>query len=140
MFIKKFKENYSFKSISLYVIFGILTTLINIITFKVLMDLNIQYMFSNVVAFIVSVIFAYVTNRKWVFYSKINTKFQVIEEFLKFLISRITTFLFDFFGMIFMIEVLRCGKLNSKMYVNIVVVILNYLISKNIVFKSLEEK
>lgn len=138
--MKKFKENYSLRNLGLYGIFGVFTTLINILTYKVLIDMNIQYMLSNIVAFVVSVIFAYITNRKWVFKSKANTIFKVLEEFLKFLITRITTFLFDFFGMIFMVEVLCLGKLYSKIFINIVVIILNYLFGKKMVFSDSEEK
>jgi putative flippase GtrA len=140
MSVKKFKEKYNLKILSLYGIFGVFTTLINIITYKILVDINIQYMLSNVGAFVVSVIFAYITNKKWVFNSKANTVFKVLEEFLKFIMTRTTTFLFDFFGMIFMVEVLSLGKFYSKIFINIVVIILNYLFSKKMVFSDSEEK
>lgn len=138
--IKKLKDKFNLKVLSLYGIFGVLTTLINIIIYKILVDMNVQYMLSNGIAFMVSVIFAYVTNKKWVFNKKTNTKFKVLEEFLKFLITRITTFLFDFFGMIFMVEILYFDKIYSKLFINFVVIILNYLISKKLVFSDREEK
>lgn len=105
-----------------------------------MIDRNIYYILSNVIAFIVSVIFAYITNKKWVFYSKTSAGFKALQEFLKFLITRIGTFLIDFFGMIFLIEVVYCGKLYSKIFVNIIVIVLNYLFSKKIVFTNLDKK
>lgn len=135
MLVKKSK----YKNIIVYGIFGVLTTLINIIVYKILVDKNIYYVLSNVIAFIISVIFAYITNKRWVFYSKVNTHSKVFKEFFKFLISRITTFLIDFLGVIFLVEVIYCGKTYSKIFVNIIVIILNYLFSKKIVFNSIEE-
>ena len=140
MLAKKFKYKHDLRIIVLYVIFGVLTTLVNIITYKILIDRNVYYIISNIIAFVVSIIFAYITNKKWVFYSKTNTSTKVLEEFMKFLITRITTFLFDFWGMILLIEVFHSNKFYSKVFVSIVVIILNYLFSKKLVFSNMNKK
>lgn len=140
MLVKKFNHNDNFKIIVLYGIFGVLTTLVNIVTYKILIDRNIYYMISNFIAFVVSVIFAYVTNKKWVFYSRANTSIKILQEFIRFLVTRITTFLFDFFGIISLIELFHFNKFYSKVFVSIVVIILNYSFSKKIVFSNMDEK
>ncbi|MBV7275748.1 GtrA family protein [Clostridiaceae bacterium UIB06] len=140
MLAKKFKCKYNLKMIVSYGIFGVLTTVVNIIVYKILIDRNVYYITSNVIAFILSIIFAYITNKKWVFYSETNTNIKVLEEFVKFSITRITTFLFDFFGMIFLIEVFHFNKFYSKIFVSIVVIILNYLFSKKVVFRNIDKK
>lgn len=140
MLAKKFKCKSNLKIMVSYSIFGVLTTLINIATYKILIDRNIYYIISNFIAFIVSVIFAYITNKKWVFCSTANTSIQILEEFIKFIVTRITTFLFDFFGIICLIELFDFNKFYSKVFVSIVVIILNYLFSKKIVFSTMDEK
>jgi putative flippase GtrA len=140
MLAKKFKCKSNLKIMVLYSIFGVLTTLINIATYKILIDRNIYYIISNFIAFIVSVIFAYITNKKWVFCSTANTSIQILEEFIKFIVTRITTFLFDFFGIICLIELFDFNKFYSKVFVSIVVIILNYLFSKKIVFSTMDGK
>ncbi|WP_411682442.1 GtrA family protein [Clostridium thailandense] len=140
MLAKKFKCKYNLKMIVSYGIFGVLTTVVNIIVYKILIDRNVYYITSNVIAFILSIIFAYLTNKKWVFYSETNTNIKVLEEFVKFSITRITTFLFDFLGMILLIEVFYFNKFYSKIFVSIVVIILNYLFSKKVVFRNIDKK
>ena len=125
----------NYKQIILYLIFGALTTLINIITFYICNNLFvIEYKLSNIIAWTLSVIFAFVTNKTIVFSSK--DKKRIAYEVVSFLIARLLSLLFDMALMIFMIDVLKIDALLTKIFVNIFVVVINYLFSKFIIFRK----
>ena len=69
------KELYiKYKEVINYLVFGVLTTVVNIVVYFVFADmLHVQYLISNCVAWFLSVLFAYVTNRKYVFDSNSNS-------------------------------------------------------------------
>lgn len=120
------------KQIILYAIFGMLTTLVNIVVYFLFARLiSINVVFSNVLAWFFSVLFAYVTNRKWVFQSQ---KKQVLKECINFYVGRIGTGLLDTFLMFVFVELLEFDDLLVKICVNILVIILNYVISKFWIF------
>lgn len=121
------------KETFLYLIFGIFTTLINILTYKILVNLNINYIIANIIAWIISVIFAFITNKYIVFNNKTS---NFIKEFLKFVISRLGTGLFDILFMFITISLLNFDDFIMKIISNIIVIILNYILSKFIVFKK----
>lgn len=126
-----------YKQIILYLIFGGLTTLINIITFYICNDLLIiEYKLSNIIAWILSVIFAFFTNKIIVFNSKNKDKNQITYEVISFLVARLLSLIFDMVLMIFMIDVLKLDELITKILVNIFVVIINYIFSKFIIFRK----
>lgn len=126
-----------YKQIILYLIFGGLTTLINIITFYICNDLLIiEYKLSNIIAWILSVIFAFFTNKIIVFNSKNKDKNQITYEVISFLGARLLSLIFDMVLMIFMIDVLKLDELITKILVNIFVVIINYIFSKFIIFRK----
>lgn len=120
------------KELVSYVIFGAFTTLINIAVYLLLTDIfHINYIIANIVAWFVSVMFAYVTNRIWVFESDNE---NVAKEVFLFYGGRIFTVIVDTLLMILFIDVLSIGNFVSKVAVSIIVIILNYLFSKWIVF------
>ena len=145
--IKKIKELYiKYKEIINYLIFGILTTLVNLITkyillFTILDPTNgFQLQIAIIISWIVAVIFAYFTNRKFVFESKNQNK---LKEFISFVVARIATLLLEMFIMWFFVTLL---KLNSDLYVviftlvaQVAVVIGNYIFSKLFVFKKTDK-
>lgn len=120
------------KELVSYVVFGALTTLINIAVYLLLTDIfHINYIIANIVAWFVSVMFAYVTNRIWVFESDNE---NVAKEVFLFYGGRIFTVVVDTLLMVLFIDVLSIGNFVSKITVSIIVIILNYLFSKWIVF------
>lgn len=122
-----------YREIINYLIFGVLTTLVNIIVYYIYADcLNVQYMVSNFLAWFLSVLFAYITNRKYVFESASESIFT---ELFKFFGSRITTGVLDMFFMWLLISVLNFNNMISKIIVNVIVVVANYILSKLVVFK-----
>lgn len=116
-----------------YLFFGVLTTLINIITFYMLRKLNIGVYISNIIAWIVSVLFAFITNKMFVFESKNN---NMIKEMIKFYFFRILSLVFDMGLMFLLIEIININDMISKIITNIGIIIINYLFSKLFVFKK----
>ena len=116
----------------LYVIFGILTTLVNILVYFLFVNLNVNYLISNILAWFFSVLFAYITNRIWVFESK---KENILKEASLFYGGRLFSGIVDTGLMYLFIDILLIGDLISKIIIQVIVVILNYVISKLIVFK-----
>lgn len=115
-----------------YTIFGILTSIINILVYFLFTDfLSINYIISNIVAWFVSVLFAYVTNRIWVFESENE---NILYEIVMFYGGRLFTGVLETILLILFIDFLCLSNTFSKIFVTMVVVILNYIFSKKIVF------
>jgi len=141
--LKKYKE------IILYIIFGALTTLVNFVSFGVCNKLLGEqlYLFNNGVAWVISVIFAYVTNKIYVFDSKSAVFKVLMKEFVAFLGARVFSFLVEEFFMWLCIDLLGfsgysvtfagftiTGQLLTKLILAVVVVIMNYFFSKFFIF------
>ena len=133
--IKKLWTKY--REIINYLIFGVLTTVVNIVTFYLLTALSVNWQISNVIAWITSVVFAYITNKRYVFESSNKS---VWKEFLSFVYFRLLSFVIDMGCMYLMIDIMNINDLISKVVVNVLVVILNYVFSKLFVFKKKETK
>lgn len=117
-----------------YLIIGALTTVVSIGSYSIFSKLlKINYLISNVLSWVVSVIFAYFTNRWFVFHSKEKKKFK---EFMVFVSSRLLTLLLDSGLMIVGVDYLKIDDLLTKVLVQIIIVISNYILSKLIVFKK----
>lgn len=125
------------KEIIMYLIFGVLTTIVNILTYTISTRLfHIDVYSSNVIAWLLSVLFAYLTNRKYVFNSNAKTFKEISKEVFSFYICRVATFLIDMLMMYLMVDMMKIDDLISKIVVNVVVIILNYIFSKLIIFKK----
>ncbi|WP_321330291.1 GtrA family protein [uncultured Ilyobacter sp.] len=124
------------KEVILYLFFGVLTTAVNFLVYFLVLKLSDNYVFSTTMAFIVAVIFAYVTNKKYVFENVTSSFKKLLDEFFRFVTSRIFTYIIDVLGMILLIEYLSHGEVVSKIAVNIVVVGINYILSKIYIFKK----
>lgn len=123
------------KETVLYLIFGGLSTILNIVSFFLFNKL-LNYKISNIIASILAIVFAYITNKIYVFESKKEEKTEIIKEFIFFIGSRLFTFVLDMLLMVLFIETLFINVITSKIVVNIVVIILNYILSKKLVFKK----
>ena len=121
------------KELFLYVVFGTLTTLVNLVVYFILEHLGVNYIISNIIAWFLSVLFAYVTNRIWVFESKSP---NILKEMVLFFGGRIFSGAVDTGLMYLFIDVLMISDLISKIVVQVIVIILNYVFSKLIVFKD----
>ena len=127
------------REIALYLVFGVLTTVISLLSFKLfnfLLGENL-YLINNVFSWILAVSFAFVTNKLWVFESKEWKSPLIFKEILLFLSARVFSLLVEELGLFLLIDVL--GSINpdiSKLIMQIIVVILNYVLSKFLVFKK----
>ena len=140
--MSKIKELYQkYKEIINYLIFGVLTTVVSLVTYYICVftvldpDNAIQLQIANVISWIISVAFAYITNRKFVFESKNSNKLQ---EASKFVTSRIATLLMDMLIMFIGVTLLKFNDGIIKLISQIIVIIANYLLSKMLVFRKIE--
>ena len=114
-------------------IFGFLTTLVNILTYILFVHLfQLNFLLGNVLAWFVSVVFAYITNRIWVFESK-NEK--VFTEFTLFVGGRLFSGFLDTSLLYIFVDILVVNDIISKIIIGIIVVIVNYILSRDIIFK-----
>lgn len=132
--IKLYKK---YEEIINYLIVGGLTTLVSIIVYACFTKIfHVNYMISNVISWIISVLFAYITNKQIVFKSKCNNKKEIIKEIYQFFKYRILSFIIDTLLMYFFVELIEINDMTSKIIVQIIVIILNYVFSKLFVFKK----
>ena len=126
-----------YKQTILYLIFGVLSTIVNILTYAFCTrNLNIEFLISNWIAWIVAVLFAYITNKFFVFESKkINIKF-LIKELSSFVSCRLLSGIIEMILMYTMISLMSLNDFIVKIITNVVVVILNFIFSKLIIFKN----
>lgn len=123
------------KGIILYLIFGVLTTIINLTTFYCCIKfLNINELISNIIAWIVGVIFAFITNKYIVFESKEKKLF--FKELCTFTSSRLITLLMEELIILIFITLLHFNAFIIKSIAQILVIVFNYILSKFFVFKK----
>ena len=128
------------KEVILYILFGILTTIVNLGSFFILNSiLKCDENISNFIAILLAVLFAYVTNKDLVFHSKAETIKEKITEFTKFMVGREFTMILEFVGGLILFE-LPIPNIITKLGLTIIVIILNFFISKYFAFKSKKDK
>ncbi len=139
----KIKDLYlKYKEIINYLIFGVLTTVVSLVTYYICVytfinpEEAVQLQIANVISWFFGVTFAYITNRKFVFESNEQNK---IKEASKFVTSRIATLLMDMAIMFIGVTLLKFNDKIIKIVSQVVVIIANYLLSKIIVFNKGEK-
>ena len=126
-----------YKSAILYLVFGGLTTLINIVAYSLLYYIaDMSNSLSNVLAWIVSVLFAFITNKLFVFENKGFALTNFLFEIATFFLCRFATGVLDFVIMYVFVDVLEYHAFLMKILSNIIVIILNYFASKFFVFRK----
>ena len=124
-----------------YLFFGGLTTLVTIVVFGILEGpLGIYYKISNFFSVAIAICFAFVVNKLYVFQSKSKTFSDTVQEFIKFVLGRLVTMVVEVGGVPFCVELLGQPKMVAKIETQVIVVIVNYFISKLFVFKSGSEQ
>lgn len=133
--IKELYEKY--KDTVPYLIFGVLTTLVNVVSYWLFARIfKAGVMPSTIIAWILSVLFAYVTNRKWVFHSEENSKRGIVREIVYFFAYRLSTGFIDWACMYIFVDVLHWNDLTIKIIANFIVIVLNYVASKLVIFRK----
>lgn len=143
-----------YKELIIYGVFGVGTTLVNFITYKLFNVIlgEKYYLLSNIVAWLISVIFAYVTNKLFVFESKSWEIKLVAKEVSSFFAARIFSFVVEEAGLFLLVDMLKMkeitieisgialsGNMIAKVFLAVIVVVLNYFFSKLVVFKKKED-
>ena len=124
-----------YKSQILYLFFGGCTTLVNVAVYGLCAHgADLSTTLSIVIAWAASVLFAYLTNRTWVFDSQVHTAGDILREMGSFFLSRLATGVLDWAIMYVCVDRLGLPDMPIKLLSNVVVVILNYVISKLIIF------
>lgn len=131
LMIKKYRE------IIMYVFIGICTTLVNLITYTVMYKLlSFSINISNITSIAVAIIFAYFTNKIFVFDSKDNTFKTLFSEGIKFISARLFTMLIEVYGVYLLVVINGEDEFLGKIKVQVIILVLNYVMSKFIVFKK----
>lgn len=131
-FIKKMYEN----AIIRYIFFGGCTTMVNLISFFILRRLNIGLNIANVISIILSILFAYVVNSKFVFQDKCETLLDHIRPFCKFISARLVTMVVEVGGVWLFVSVMDWKDMAGKFVTQFLVLVLNYIFSKFFVFTT----
>lgn len=127
----------AYKQIILYLLFGVCTTVINTICYWLLYDvLSLSNVTGTVLAWLAAVIFAFITNKRFVFESKRTNTQERINEVASFFGCRLLTGILDVVIMAFAVDMLQWDGLLWKLISNIIVTIINYIASKFWIFKK----
>lgn len=125
-----------YKSIIRYVFFGVCTTIINVLVYSACYYwFSIPNVHSTIIAWLLSVLFAFVSNKLFVFNSKSIKVKTIIYELFTFFFFRILTGIIDVGIMYITVDKMSMNPTVFKMVSNIIVIILNYIASKLIIFK-----
>ena len=163
-FLGKLVDKFFTREIITYIIFGVLTTAVNLVTFYIfkkifisigwegvfnkllgsagwdkaleLLGSGTDYLDATVIAWTVAVIFAFVTNKLIVFESKSWKPAVAGKEFVGFIGARLFSLLGELVFMFVMVTLLKWNDFVAKFIVQVIVVILNYVFSKLLIFKN----
>lgn len=121
----------------LYIIFGVLTTVINLVVFQICYNnLHWSWQIANALAWILAVTFAFITNKIWVFRSTSLHRDVVLRELFSFFAARLFSLGVDYLCMWIFIDILLWSGLISKIADNVIVVVINYVFSKLFIFRK----
>lgn len=137
--MKNIKQLYNkYREVIMYLIFGVLTTVVSLATYYLLVytilnpDKALELQIANIISWIASVTFAYLTNRSIVFKSDNKNK---LKEATNFVVSRVATLIMDMLIMFIGVTLLHGSDKIIKILSQVVVIVSNYVFSKLFVFK-----
>lgn len=139
--LQKILQKFLSREVIMYIIFGVLTTLVNlVISFVLVGAFKIDGSIASAIGIIASILFAYFTNRKWVFNSQAKSFKEKINEFWKFIAGRLVTMVIEQGGVMILYGALNMPFTPVKLSLTIIVIILNYIFSKFFAFKTKNEE
>lgn len=125
------------REVSLYLIFGAGTTLVNLAVYYFCAHvLQFGTVLSNSLAWALSVLFAYATNKAWVFKSSSKNLLKAAYQLISFICCRLATGILDLLLMLVGVDLLHWDGMLMKIFVNVVVIVTNYAASKFLIFKA----
>lgn len=134
--IKELLKKILTKEVILYIAFGVLTTLVNLVSFYVMNSLlHWDENIANFIAILLAVIFAYITNKDLVFHANAKNLKERIQQFCKFMLGRAFTMVLEFVGGLLLFN-LPIPNIIIKAGITVIVIILNFFISKFFAFKN----
>ena len=140
--IKKLLDLYKkYEEVISYLIFGGLTTVVSFITYFLFSRLfftggtQLDIQISNVLSWVCAVTFAYITNRIFVFKSK-NKGQEQLKELISFIGARVFSLVVDIACMFLLTELIHMNDLIAKLIVQVIVIVMNYVLSKLFIFKK----
>jgi putative flippase GtrA len=138
--LKKIWHKLMSREVISYLIFGVLTTLVNWVFYGSMVKTGIDYRIATAAAWVISVLFAYVVNKIFVFQSYDMHLNYVIKEVISFTACRVLSGVMELVLMVIMVSWLNMDEYVSKVLVSVVVVVANYVFSKLFIFRKSEEK
>ncbi len=132
----KGKAGKNLKEFIIYGVVGVSTTLVNILIYQGLLFAGVDYKIANLFALVLCKVYGYLANKNIVFRSHCDSFKELISEMLRFVFARGFTGLVDYFGLIFAVEILKADKVLSKYALQIIVILLNYVLGKFLVFRK----
>ena len=124
-----------------YLIFGVLTTVIDYAISNLLYYIwKMDPVPAQTIAWVAAVLFAFVTNKWWVFESHTLNPGKVWREFVSFVLCRVATFLFNLAALFVMVDLMKMEFFLCKLLISVVVVVLNYVFSKILIFTNDKKK
>lgn len=130
-----------YKSLILYVIFGVCTTVVNVATYSLFYHLFIvSNVLSTIIAWLVAVLFAFFTNKLFVFESKSMTAKVFFYELFMFFLCRVLTGVLEVGIMYFAVDKMQWHATLWKLITNFIVIVLNFITSKFLIFIKRENK
>lgn len=127
-----------YKDIIPYLFFGVCTTIVNVVSYWMCAHiLSLDVLISTVIAWFLAVLFAYITNRKWVFCSDASGLKEIFKEACSFYGCRLATGIIDWGCMFVFVNLIGFDDVIVKTLANVLVIILNYLASKLIIFRGM---
>ncbi len=123
-----------------YLVFGGLAFVFNMVVYVICAKgLHIQYMVSTGIAWVLTVLFAYWTNREFVFKSKTDDKAGIWKEFVSFIGGRVFTGILQALAVYLIVDVLGGNDVFANLLGNVIAIVTNYIISKLLIFKKKAE-
>lgn len=127
-----------YKAASIFV-FGGLSFIVSIATYALFnVGMNINELIANVLSWIITVMFAFLTNRVWVFQSTTNGVAEFVKQMLVFYSGRVITLVVEEVILLVFITWLGFNSMLIKVIAQVIVILLNYVISKLVVFRKKE--
>ncbi len=135
--LKTFLRGLLTREFFFYVLFGCLTTVISVLSYKACEDLlHLHYALANVISWVLAVTFAYITNKFLVFQARHTKKTSLLIEILLFYGARLFSLGIEEGGLFICISLLKMNSLIAKLILQVIVVALNYVFSKLVIFKK----
>mgnify|MGYP003571591843 CR=1 FL=1 len=119
-----------------YLISGFLGVIVSISSYSTCRFFNINILMSNIISWIIAVFFMYVTNKIFVFKSQTNSNYKLLQEFISFILARLFTLVVETLILFLCVNVIYINDIIAKVIAQVVIIILNYILSKFLIFKN----